>query len=199
MLKKMTWGERLSVLYAIFMMGIACLLIMNGEKPFKITVAILSIPTAFVPLLVQKMWKKKFDSTLLIWYIIFLFGSQFLGTVMRFYKLVYWDMLMHALAGVLLGFVGIELLKRITTPDLLSQLSSAHVFWFVKGVGVFGGAMWEVYEFTTDQLLGTTMQGKGNPDTMTDLIFDLLGSYLVARWYAKKHEKQKSELALSYN
>lgn len=45
--------------------------------------------------------------------------------------------------------------------------------------------MWEVFEFTVDQVTGSTMQ-RGNTDTMKDMILAMIGS-LVATGAAYWH------------
>ena len=47
-------------------------------------------------------------------------------------------------------------------------------------VGVSIGAMWEIFEFSMDQLFGMNMQKSGLVDTMTDLIIDTAGAAIGA-------------------
>lgn len=186
---RVTVGEYFSFIYIGFMFIVGVSLLNTGND-FNAIVAFAGVLCGLAPLLFQWKWKTKFETSLMVSYILFCFGSQYLGSIRKWYSLGYWDMLMHLIAGILLGFIGVRVLQAITKETVLSQLSGQHVFWFVKGFGVFWGAVWEVYEFTGDQLFGTTMQGNGNTDTMTDLICDLVGSMLVAIWYKKKHMKK---------
>jgi uncharacterized membrane protein YjdF len=70
------------------------------------------------------------------------------------------------------------------------------LFAFLFAVAV--GALWEIYEFGMDQLVGTNMQKPmlGDPsgltDTMWDLIVDTLGAFAVSAfgwWYMKKGQR----------
>ena len=42
------------------------------------------------------------------------------------------------------------------------------------------GTIWEIFEFTMDQLFGLTMQKSGLVDTMWDLMVDCAGAFLGA-------------------
>ncbi|MGL4819603.1 MAG: hypothetical protein ACRC5C_06455 [Bacilli bacterium] len=190
MLKKLNWAERLCVGYALLMLVVGIQQIIIKAPLLETLAAFSGIPLGLIPLWIQRYFKKPFEPILIFWYLAFLLGAQYFGTVLHFYRMFFWDMLMHGLAGVLLGFGGIYLLEVITKKETLAQLSSAHVFWFVKGFGVFGGVMWEVYEFLGDEIFQTTMQGGGNRDTMTDLCCDIIGSYIVAYWYTQKHKRR---------
>jgi hypothetical protein len=48
------------------------------------------------------------------------------------------------------------------------------VFAFIFGLAI--GAIWEIYKFSMDTLVGTNMQKSGLVDTMSNLIVDMLGA-----------------------
>ncbi|MCB1635967.1 MAG: hypothetical protein KDI51_15370, partial [Xanthomonadales bacterium] len=66
------------------------------------------------------------------------------------------------------------------------HLSPGFVALFAFGFALAAGALWEVFEFSMDKLVGTHMQKPmlGDPsgltDTMWDLIVDALGALLAA-------------------
>ena len=49
-------------------------------------------------------------------------------------------------------------------------------FCFAVAIGV----LWEIFEFTMDNLFGLNMQKSGLLDTMSDLIIDSIGAFLVS-------------------
>ena len=55
-------------------------------------------------------------------------------------------------------------------------------FSFSLSFAALGGVLWEIYEFSFDQLFGMTLQGGGITDTMIDLIADTLGGLSIAIW-----------------
>lgn len=110
----------------------------------------------------------------------FLTGSQYFGSIRGWYGLGWWDTFLHFVSGLLLGFAAIALYERLVHRDAGKAISAWFVFLFVLGFAALGGVMWEIYEFSGDQFFGTTLQGGGNKDTMTDLIADVLGGLVVA-------------------
>lgn len=64
------------------------------------------------------------------------------------------------------------------------------------------GALWEIFEFTMDSLIGMSMQKPmlGDPsgliDTMSDLIVDAFGALIISilGWRYLKNNEQKSFL-----
>ncbi len=125
--------------------------------------------------------------------VLFVFASLFLGEVRRFYDLFWWwDMVLHFGSGLLLGIFGFMLIY-ILNEDERAHLSVRPGFMalFAFCFGLALGALWEIFEFSMDQIFGTNMQKPmlGDPsgltDTMWDLIVDGLGAAIVALygWY----------------
>jgi hypothetical protein len=108
----------------------------------------------------------------------FIFASLYLGELNEYYlKFWWWDIMLHTLSGVILGFIGfalIYILNKDTKVNLaLSSLFIA-IFSFTFAVSV--GVLWEIFEFTMDWVFGLNMQKSGLVDTMWDLIVDSLGA-----------------------
>jgi len=119
-----------------------------------------------------------------IFAVIFVFATLFLGEVGDFYeKFWWWDIALHTCSGVLLGLLGfltLYMLNETETVSLHMRPSFLAFFAFFFSVGL--GAIWEIFEFTMDQVFGLTMQKpmlddpSGLTDTMWDLIVDTLGA-----------------------
>jgi hypothetical protein len=111
---------------------------------------------------------------------VFLYASIFLGEVGDYYeKFWWWDVVLHAGSAFAFGFVGFLTLyllyarhKLAASPFLLSM------FAFAFGLAI--GAIWEIFEFSMDQIFGLNMQRNGLRDTMWDLIVDGLGSGIAS-------------------
>lgn len=111
---------------------------------------------------------------------VFIYASIFLGEISGFYtRFWWWDVVLHAGSGIALGFVGFLLLyslyhveKVLLPPSLLAVFS----FCFALSLG----ALWEIFEYTIDSIMGTNMQKSGLTDTMWDLIVDAVGAGIVA-------------------
>lgn len=129
--------------------------------------------------------------------VLFVFATLFLGEVREYYeRFWWWDMLLHASSGLLLGLFGfmvVYILNEDHHVDLHMRPAFVALFAFFFAVGI--GALWEILEFGMDQYLGTNTQPatSGDPsgltDTMHDLIVDTVGAALVSllgwRYFAR--------------
>jgi len=171
----------LCVLYVGFMAFVAIHLFLKNNN-FDTLIALGGVASGLVPLLLILLTKFELSLPIIIFYLLFLFGSQFLGSLQGFYRNGWWDSFMHLLSGILIAFIGFDLYKRLLRKDNISQLSPWFVSLFILSFAVFGGVIWEIYEFTMDQLFDMGLQSGGNYDTMTDLISDSLGGFIIAIW-----------------
>ncbi|GGD63768.1 hypothetical protein [Croceicoccus mobilis] len=123
-----------------------------------------------------------------IFVVLFVFATLFLGEVRDYYeRFWWWDLVLHTSSGVLLGLLGflfVYMVNENRLVDVTMRPSFVALFAFFFGVGI--GALWEILEFSADQIFGLTMQKPmlGDPsgltDTMWDLIVDTMGSATVA-------------------
>lgn len=135
--------------------------------------------------------------------VVFVFATLFLGEVRNYYeRFWWWDLALHGTAGLLLGIFGfliVYMLNRSEAVDLHMRPAFLALFAFFFAVGI--GALWEVFEFTMDQVFGLNMQKPmlGDPsgltDTMWDIIVDTLGAGAVALvgWYQLSRPKSRSD------
>ncbi|SIQ41109.1 hypothetical protein SAMN05878482_1011152 [Peribacillus simplex] len=171
----------LSLVYVLFMATLS-IFFYSADETFKSLVAIGGVVCGAIPLLLALFTKLQFNLPIIISYLIFLFGSQFLGSILGWYGLGWWDTLLHLLSGSLLAFTGIALYERLVYRNAGKEISPWFVFLFTLSFAALGGVIWEIYEFSSDQLFGMTLQGGGNKDTMIDLIADTIGGLIIAVW-----------------
>ncbi len=169
------------LLYVLFMGSLAIFYFINNES-FKALVALGGVGCGAVPLLLAIFTKWKFNLPLIISYIVFLFSSQYLGSILGWYGNGWWDTFLHLLSGSLLAFAGIAIYERLVQREATKKISPLFVFLFILSFAVFGGVLWEVYEFSSDELFDMTLQGGGNKDTMVDLLADSIGGLIIACW-----------------
>ena len=118
----------------------------------------------------------------------FVFAALFLGEVRSYYERIWWwDIGLHTSSGLLLGLVGfllVYVLNENERVDVHMRPRFVALFAFLFAVAV--GAVWEIFEFAMDRLLGANMQKPmlGDPsgltDTMWDLIVDTLGAFAIS-------------------
>ncbi len=100
-------------------------------------------------------------------------AGSIVGLYARFF---FYDKIVHGISGVMLAYIGYflagVLLRRLRLPDSRAlRLVMAFLF-----AGMCAG-MWEIFEFTADQLLAMEVQ-HGNADTMGDIIAGFVGGAL---------------------
>ncbi len=144
--------------------------------------------TVLAPTLLKCRLLVQIPSEIQILAILFVFATIFLGEVRDYYeRFWWWDLLLHATAGLLLGLLGfmiVYILNEDRQVDLHLRPSFLALFALSFSQGI--GALWEIFEFTMDQLFGLTMQKPmlGDPsgltDTMWDLIVNALGATIVS-------------------
>ena len=114
--------------------------------------------------------------------VVFVYASLFLGEVHGYYvKYWWWDSLLHAGSGLLLGIFGfllVHVMNEKKDLHLSMKPSFVALFAFMFALGM--GAIWEIFEFAVDQAFGTNMQKSGLVDTMWDLIVDGLGALTIS-------------------
>ena len=119
---------------------------------------------------------------------VFIFASLFLGEVQGYYtRFWWWDILLHTASGFLLGIVGFLMVYVLNEKKSIRfHMTPVFVALFAFTFSVAIGALWEIFEFGMDRLVGTTMQkpmlgdASGLTDTMWDLVVDTVGAAVIA-------------------
>ncbi len=108
--------------------------------------------------------------------------SLFLGEVYSYYtRYWWWDLILHSGSAFLLGILGFLLVfilneKEDVDLDLNPNFVALFAFMFAMGIG----AIWEIFEFSMDQIFGMNMQKSGLVDTMWDLIVDAIRALIIS-------------------
>ncbi len=146
------------------------------------------LAVTLLPFVLRRRFRLVFPYELEILAVIFAFASLFLGEVRGYYTAYpWWDSLLHASSGLLLGIFGFLLVYGLNERDERGlNLKPGFVAFFAFLFALGMGTVWEIFEFTMDQLAGTNMQKPmfGDPsgltDTMWDLILDAGGAGLIS-------------------
>jgi uncharacterized membrane protein YjdF len=152
----------------------------------------------FLPMMIARLSHIDLPIALEMFAVIFIYASLFLGELNNYYaKFFWWDILLHIGAGLAFGVMGFIILyilyktKKVkTSPKMIAMFT----FAFALAIG----ALWEIVEFSIDQLFGpisnhafmqTQVNNCGLIDTMKDLIDDSIGAlftsimgYLYLKW-----------------
>ena len=154
---------------------------------------ILGIFAIFLPSILSKKFKLEILDKMYYLYVLFLYAAIFLGEVQGFYyNIPYWDTILHAFSGVMIGFIGFSLVDILNNENERVTLSPFFIAFFAFCFAIQVGVIWEFYEYTSDGIFGTNMQkyklrigteliGRDAlQDTMEDLIVDTLGAFVAS-------------------
>lgn len=154
----------------------------------------LGLVVMFLPSFLHKRWSITIPNYMYILYFVFLYCAIYLGEVRSFFYVIpHWDTYLHAFSGAMLGALGFTLVTLLNDDKSVAvSLSPKFVALFAFCFALAAGAVWEIYEFTGDGLLGLNMQkyrlADGTllvghaalSDTMKDIIIDALSALLVS-------------------
>lgn len=139
---------------------------------------------AWLPFFLNLFFKMKIGLTISLCYQFFLILSILVGSLWKVYTLwgIY-DKIIHFGSGVIIALIGYVLFKESKT----SKLSLPWLFVLTFSIALMCGAVWEIWEFSTDILMGLNSQlteglvGRlAIMDTMYDIICDCCGGFLGA-------------------
>lgn len=151
---------------------------------------ILGIVLMFLPSILERRWRLHIPGFMHIVFVLFLYAAIYLGEVRSFYyHIPHWDTVLHTFSGAMIGALGFSVVKLLNDSDKVQfYLSPLFIAIFAFSFAFAIGALWEIYEFSFDKLLGLNMQkfafengtmrvGRDAlSDTMKDLIVDALGA-----------------------
>ncbi len=161
----------------------------------------------FLPQMINRRHRLDLPSGYYYVFIVFLYCAIFLGEIENFfYRYRHWDTFLHTFSGFALGAVGFYVVSFLNDSEKVHiRLSVSFVALFSFCFALAAGAVWEIFEFTADGVLGVNMQKfaleSGSPlvgraavaDTMEDLIVDALGALVFVIIGAMRERKLRRE------
>lgn len=186
-MRKISIHLRISLILKLILL-IEAILAIWGQQWLTAALTIGIILTTFFPLLMEKQFSIHIPAEFELLAIIFIFASLYLGEIRGYYtRFWWWDIVLHAASGVLMGIVGfllVHVMNELKHIEFHMKAGFVALFAFFFSVGI--GALWEIFEFTMDQAFGMDMQKamlgdtSGLTDTMFDLIVDSIGSLIIS-------------------
>lgn len=152
-----------------------------NKNPFYVFYSILTIVTMLSLRIYVKKVNCNINEELYLLVLLFIFLSMFLGKLCDFYSIFpWWDKMLHTLSGVLLSIIALSLYKSLRGRDELQTKDSLLIITFILCFAIAMGALWEIFEFTTDLLFNLNSQKGSLQDTMGDLIADTAGALFTS-------------------
>ena len=177
------------VLYVLYISAI----IFSAIKQdwYDLFFSLVALFLTYIPFVIAKRSRFFIPPGFQITFLIFVFAALFLGDVSAWYwKYWWWDLILHAISGVVLGLIGLFLTFTLNRASKIHViLSPAFLALFTFAFAMAAGAFWEIWEFTLDRTIGTDAQRNSLDDTMWDLVFNFIGALVIAVIgfvYAKK-------------
>lgn len=143
-------------------------------------VALATLGVSMLPAALAERYQIRVPVPFLSFVVLFIFATLFLGEAIDFYnRYWWWDIALHATSAIGFGLVGFICIFYLFEGDRYAAPAWA-VSFFSWCFAVAIGAVWEVFEFTVDSIFGTNMLKSGLPDTMGDLIVNVIGAAIGA-------------------
>ena len=167
---------------------------LRSDYLLMLTQCLLGLIVMFLPALLEKRLRITVPNYIYVMYFIFLYCAIYLGEVRSFFYVIpQWDTFLHGFSAMMLGSLGFSLVSILNDSKRTHvQLSPLFVGLFAFCFAIAMGALWEIYEFSFDGLLGMNMQKfrledgtllighEALRDTMEDIITDAIGALIVS-------------------
>lgn len=165
----------------------------RAEYVLMLIQCVLGLIVVHLPTIIERKFKFEIPKILTTIYLIFLYCAIFLGEVKNFYFAVpHWDDILHCISSIMNGLFGFMVVTILNHDKKVRiHLSPFFLALFAFCFSVSVGAIWEIYEFLADGLLGLNMQKfmledgtmlighAALSDTMTDIVVDCCGALIA--------------------
>lgn len=102
---------------------------------------------------------------------IFIIAAMYFGNILNVYSLIpSYDKILHLISGVIIALIGFIFFLYLSNGRVKGDFKPMTGIWFSIIFAIAVAGVWEIWEFTTDQLLGFASQNNSLIDTMLDII-----------------------------
>lgn len=127
--------------------------------------------------------------------ILFIFSAHYFGEIYNFYNIYWWwDLLLHSVFGSYAVIVSIHIIKGAIKRKNETPINRYILFLiiFAFSISIALGTLWEMFEFSGDYLLKTSMIKGGLEDTSTDLLVKITAALITSAYYYFKLKKSNN-------
>jgi hypothetical protein len=140
--------------------------------------AVLSLFISIIPSILRRDLELVLPIELNFWIVLALF-LHVIGGFSGFYDSVPgWDHLTHAMSASLVAALGFVVVVSVDKYIESISLPRPFLAFFIIMFTMAFGVIWELMEFSNDQLTGSRLQYDLD-DTMVDMMFDAFGGFIV--------------------
>ena len=171
-------------IYIVYMASIIWFL--KERKLFEFEIVVFCIVSTLILGIVNKKVNKLLDNSTYINLVIFIMVSSLLGSCFKFYSINHYDDFLHLYSGVLSCNIAYLIIRYFNNEENIKMVNKVFViiFLFMFTMGV--ASLWEIMEFSLDNILGTHTQIGGLEDTMIDMVDALIGAVISIPYFIRK-------------
>ncbi|MBP1754170.1 MAG: hypothetical protein H6Q59_568 [Firmicutes bacterium] len=152
----------ISIVYLLLRLSVLIVIIdqIRSRDYENIFLCVLTLILFMIPSFIERRIHIDIPDTLEIIILLFIFSAEILGEINAYYLIFpYWDTTLHTLNGFLAAAIGLSLIDILNKNDKFAiSLSPMFVALVAFCFSMTIGVMWELFEFSMDQLLGFDMQ-----------------------------------------
>lgn len=178
-------------IYIVYMASIIWFL--KERKLFEFGIGVFCIVSTLILGIVNKKVNKLLDNSIYINLVIFIMVSSLLGSCFKFYSINHYDDFLHLYSGILSCNVAYLIIRYFNNEENIKMVNKVFVmiFLFMFTMGV--ASLWEIMEFSLDNILGTHTQIGGLEDTMIDMVDALIGAIISIPYFIRKMSDKHSK------
>jgi hypothetical protein len=180
----------------LVIVGLEWMYLLIESQWLSLFVVSLILIVLFIPIIFKRRLQVDIPAEFHLTAVIFTFAALYLGEIQHFYQRVWWwDIALHGSAGLLMGIFGFLLIYILNESKRIDiHLTPGFIAFFAFTFAVSIGTVWEIFEFSADQIFQLNMQKPmmGDPsgltDTMWDMIVNAIGALIISLtgwWYLK--------------
>lgn len=124
--------------------------------------------------------------------ILFIFSAHYFGEIHNFYNIYWWwDLLLHSVFGSYAVIVSLHIIEGVIKRKNETPKNRYILFLiiFAFSISIALGTLWEMFEFSGDYFLKTSMIKGGLEDTSTDLLVKITAALITSAYYYFKLKK----------
>ena len=164
---------------------VAAAMALVGGSYVWVFAGLFALAFSFVPTVLRRNYRISIPWVLELLIFLALFLHVIGGVFDLYDRIERWDTMTHFVSTFMLAIVGLTIIYLMHVYWDGLTMDTRAIMVFTVFIGVFLGVVWEVMEWSADQMFGTTEQ-HGLNDTMKDLVMDMIGAMLAAvlgaRW-----------------
>lgn len=192
-MKRIGYDEVLEFLMYIGTLGYVIYGVISKEYMYSLN-GVLTLVVIAAPRVLMKIFN--FNATTFLKFLVqfFIFVSMFLGRLNGFYgKVPHWDTFLHTLSGFIIFLVA-YVVFIVQNKGEVKNVNPTLVVTYCVLFAIAMTALWEIWEFAGDQLLGLDSQGGSLLDTMKDIITGSIGPVVLCPFLLRNLKGKKNKL-----